>query len=202
MNALNLNVLKMNTLVSMVNELGGNATAKTFSQRSKAVERLTKLADAQKVDLSTFFNTDGTKALAPVPVIDTPAPAPAPAPVEAAAPKAPKVKAPKEPKAPKEKKISIRSVAEALIVKVVSTDEKGDVGLSYEDILAEIKSQFPEAKTTISCLRWYAVRLREANTVLPQRARAAKPVVEAPAVETPAVEAAVEAPAATEEVVA
>lgn len=182
MNALNLNVLKMNTLVSMVNELGGNATAKTFSQRSKAVERLTKLADAQKVDLSTFFNTDGTKAAAPV--VETPAPAPAP--VEAAAPKAPKVKAPKEPKAPKEKKISIRSVAEALLAKVVSTDDKGNVGLSYEDILAQVKAQYPDAKTTISCLRWYAVRMREANIVLPLRARAAKPVVEAAPVEAPA----------------
>jgi len=201
-NALNLNTLKLNVLVSMVNELGGSATLKTFSQRSKAVERITKLADAQKVDLNSFFEADGTKRVAPV--VEAPA-----------AEKAPKkAKTPKEPKAPKEPKISIRSVAEALLVKVAENGE----GLSYEEIVATVKEQFPAAKTTVGCLRWYAVRMREAGTVLPKRPRAkqaaaGEPTPPTPAVpaeaptETPAAEPVVEtpaevAPAATEEVAA
>lgn len=190
---LNLNNFKMNTLVAMVNAIGGVATVKTFSQRSKAVERLLKLAAEKNINLDTTFDADGNKIEVKL----------------AAAPKVKAVKAPKEPKAPKvpkEKKISIRSVAEALLLKVVSEEDGAAVGLSYEDVLAEVKAQFPAAKTTVGCLRWYAVRQREAGVVLPKRARTAKPeaAVATPVAEevaTPSTDAVVEAPA-TEEVVA
>lgn len=163
---LNLNGFKMNTLVSMVNELGGVATMKTFSQRSKAVARLMKLAAEKNVELDTVFDTEGNKIVAKVE-----------APVVTAKPakkaKAEKVKA--------EKKVSIRSVAEALLVK--TTD--GDNGLSYEEILAEVKAQFPDAKTTVGCLRWYAAHMREAGVVIPKRARAVVAKAAVVAEETP-----------------
>ena len=147
----NITTFNMNTLVSMVNALGGTATAKTFSQRSKAVERITKLATEKQVDLSTFF--DATGNVVPVP--------------------AKKAKKVKEAKPAGEKKVSIRSVAEALLLKVVSTDTDGRAtGLSYDDVLAAVKEQFPTAKTTVGCLRWYAVRMREANQTVPNRPRA------------------------------
>jgi len=65
------------------------------------------------------------------------------------------------------KKISIRSVAEALLVKA-----DGATGLSYDEILAAVKDQFPSAKTTVGCLRWYAAHMRDAGVVLPKRPRA------------------------------
>lgn len=36
----------------------------------------------------------------------------------------------------------------------------GSVGLSYADILDKIKDEFPDCGTNISCLRWYAVQIR------------------------------------------
>lgn len=167
---LNLNNFNMTTLVSMVNAIGGTATLKTFSQRSKAVARLLKLAAEKNVNLDATFDATGAKIETPV--------------VTEAKPK--KVKAVKEPKAPKEKKITVRSVAEALLTKVTAEEDGKPVGLSYEDVLAEIKTQFPAAKTTVGCLRWYAVRMREAGVVVPKRARAVKPV--AAPTETPAEE--------------
>lgn len=85
-----------------------------------------------------------------------------------------KEKAPKKPKAPKvDKGPSIRSVAEAILLKVAHTDEDGrPFGLSYEEVLAEVKEQFPEAKTTVACLRWYAAHMREREVKVPARPRA------------------------------
>jgi hypothetical protein len=131
---MNLINFKMNTLVSMVNALGGNAGAKTFSQRSKAIARLMKLAAEKKVELNEVFDADGNKIV-----------------VAAKAPK----------------KVSIRSVAEALLVQA-----DAGTGLSYEAVLAAVKAQFPAAKTTVGCLRWYVAHMREAGVSIPNRPRA------------------------------
>ena len=127
---MNLTNFKMATLVSMINSLGGVASAKTFSQRSKAIARLMKIAADRNIDLATTFDADGNKIVA-------------------------------------SKKISIRSVAESLLTQV------GDdgFGLSYDKVLAAVKAQFPTAKTTAGCLRWYAAHMEVA---LPKRARASK----------------------------
>jgi hypothetical protein len=69
-----------------------------------------------------------------------------------------------EIKAAAPKKISIRLVAEALLVKAEA--------LSYDDVLAAVKAQFPAAKTTVGCLRWYAAHMRDAGVILPKRPRA------------------------------
>jgi len=132
---LNLTNFTMSTLVSMINAIGGEASMKTFSQRSKAIARLNKIADAQGLVLATVFDDTGAKRVVPA--------------------------------ATTEKKITIRSVAEALLLKT-----EGDVALSYDEVLAAIKGQFPAAKTTAGCLRWYAVRMREANIAVPARPRA------------------------------
>lgn len=139
---LNLTTLTMSTLVSMINELGGVATMKTFSQRSKAIARLEKIAADKGVDLNTVFDETGAKIVA------------------------------KAPKAGKS--ITIRSVAEALLLQVITVGEK-QVGLSYDEVLTAIKAQFPTAKTTAGCLRWYAVRMRERNVATPARPRTTAP---------------------------
>ncbi len=123
----------MNTLVSMINALGGNATAKTFNARAKAVARLMKIAAEKEVNLAETFDENGNKIVAKAAV----------------------------------KKVSIRSVAEALLAK-----NDGSLGLSYDDILAAVKAEFPSAKTTVGCLRWYAAHMRDAGVVLPKRPRA------------------------------
>lgn len=79
----------------------------------------------------------------------------------------------KEPKPKKEKGPVIRVVAEALLLEVVSHDEdKRPYGHSYETILDSIRAQFDGAKTTVACLRWYAVHMRERGEKVPNRPRA------------------------------
>lgn len=38
------------------------------------------------------------------------------------------------------------------------------VGLAYDEIIRRIKDAFPECKTTVACLRWYAVKVRVEET--------------------------------------
>lgn len=82
----------------------------------------------------------------------------------------------KEPKAKKEPKVKgpvIRHEAEKLLMHVEYRDEEGrPYGLSYEGILNRIKEQFEGAKTTVACLRWYAVHMRERGQRVPHRPRA------------------------------
>lgn len=81
-----------------------------------------------------------------------------------------KEKAPKKEKGP-----SIRSVAEGLLMQVSYSDmDKRPYGLSYEEVLAEIKKQFPNAKTTVACLRWYVVHMRDGGQKVPARPRVTK----------------------------
>lgn len=129
---MNFTTFSMNTLVSMINALGGNATNKTFNARAKAVARLMKIAAEKEVNLAATFDENGNKIVTKV-----------------------------------SKKVSIRSVAEALLAKA-----DGATGLSYDDILAAVKAEFPAAKTTVGCLRWYAAHMRDAGVVLPKRPRA------------------------------
>lgn len=128
----NLTTFTMNTLVSMINAIGGNVTAKTFNARSKAIARLVKIAAEKKIALDTTFDAAGNKIVAT------------------------------------DKKISIRSVAEALLVQV----DGNDLGLAYDKVLSAIKAQFPSAKTSVGCLRWYAVSMKEAGVSVPKRERA------------------------------
>lgn len=87
-----------------------------------------------------------------------------------------KPRAKREPKATKEKKEKgpvIRVVAELLLLEVVTHDEdKRPYGRSYEEILNRIRAQFEGAKTTVACLRWYAVHMRERGEKVPNRPRA------------------------------
>lgn len=89
-----------------------------------------------------------------------------------------RVKEPAKPKAKVEKKkkapgaATIRSVSEALLLEVVSRDEdKRPYGYAYDEILDRIRVEFPEAKTTPACLRWYAVHMRERGEKVPNRPR-------------------------------
>jgi hypothetical protein len=59
----------------------------------------------------------------------------------------------------------IRTLSEELLLQAAPA-------LSYEAILAEVKRFFPKSSTTIACLRWYAVRLRERGERVPNRPRA------------------------------
>lgn len=43
------------------------------------------------------------------------------------------------------------------------------VGLSFAEILGDVKRTFPDANTSYACLRWYAVHMRRAGAVLPRR---------------------------------
>lgn len=87
-----------------------------------------------------------------------------------------KPRAKREPKATKEKKEKgpvIRVVAELLLLEVMTHDEgKRPYGHSYEEILNRIRAQFEGAKTTVACLRWYAVHMRERGEKVPNRPRA------------------------------
>lgn len=54
------------------------------------------------------------------------------------------------------------------------------VGLAYDDIIQAIKAEFPDANTSVACLRWYSVKIRVEEhgyegLRLPQRRPRAKP---------------------------
>ena len=63
---MNVTTFTMNTLVSMINALGGNATAKTFNARSKAIARLMKIAAEKEINLAATFDANGNKIVSKV----------------------------------------------------------------------------------------------------------------------------------------
>lgn len=89
-------------------------------------------------------------------------------------PKKPEPKAEAKPAQPKSGRI-IRIACEELLLRTVHVGpDKKPVGMSYEDILASVKAEFPNSKTSIACLRWYAVQLRERGERMPARPRKEK----------------------------
>ena len=79
----------------------------------------------------------------------------------------------KAPTEKKEKGPVIRVEAEKLLLEVVKVDDdKRPWGHSYEYILSTLLAQFEGAKTTVACLRWYAVHMRERGEKVPNRPRA------------------------------
>lgn len=142
------------------NELSGkNADPKTLAKRGKAklLEQIAAMeAAAPKPDGMTGLlkQMQSSKAAE-----------------EAKPPKAKAAK--KEAKPKKEKGPVIRVVAEGLLLEVVTHDEDGrPYGHSYETVLDRIRQQFDGAKTTVACLRWYAVHMRERGEKVPNRPRA------------------------------
>lgn len=142
------------------------------------VEEILEPSIAQKlVDLHTEAAAKFKKDEEPEPAADAPQPLPVTddghKPIKPA--KAKKEKKAKAKKEKKEKGPVIRAEAEKLLLKVVSHDkEKRAFGMPYEEILVELAKIFPEAKTTVACLRWYAVHMRERGEKVPARPRATK----------------------------
>lgn len=58
---------------------------------------------------------------------------------------------------------NIRSASEELILR--------RPGLPYLDILKQIREEFPDCKTSVGCLRWYASQLRDRGEPVPERPR-------------------------------
>lgn len=96
----------------------------------------------------------------------------------------PKAKAPKKAKVAKAKKEpnpdrgAIRRHCEELLLKVKGTDPetKRPLGLPYSEILDAVTKKFPEAATSLNCLRWYATKMNKRTgkekVVMPIRAKA------------------------------
>ncbi|QIW86609.1 hypothetical protein AMA2_50 [Achromobacter phage AMA2] len=66
----------------------------------------------------------------------------------------------KEPKVKKERGETVKDYACALLCEVVGQQDGRDVGMPYETVLEHILVKFPEAKTSVNCLRWYAGKIR------------------------------------------
>lgn len=68
---------------------------------------------------------------------------------------------------------TIREVAEALLIEVATTNEDGHkIGHPYDYVLEQVLEEFPEANTTVKCLRWYNTKLNsDANVKMPIRPR-------------------------------
>lgn len=66
----------------------------------------------------------------------------------------------KEPKVKKERGETVKDYACALLCEVVGQQDGRDVGMPYETVLERIKVKFPDAKTSVNCLRWYAGKIR------------------------------------------
>ena len=68
---------------------------------------------------------------------------------------------------------TIKSVADALLTAVDYVDDAGKpIGFTYEHVLAKVLEQFPDANTTVKCLRWYNTKLNsDPNVKMPVRPR-------------------------------
>lgn len=69
-----------------------------------------------------------------------------------------------------------RTVKEAAGELLLTVTHRGEgnrpVGLPYDEILARLRAEFPDAETTNACLRWYAVKLNQTPGVrMPVRPR-------------------------------
>lgn len=79
------------------------------------------------------------------------------------------------------KKGAIREFVEAMLVKTKGTDPKTKrpLGIPYGEILTAVQAKFPEAKTTLGCLRWYCTHMNNGHRkgkdkiALPQRPKPA-----------------------------
>ena len=69
--------------------------------------------------------------------------------------------------------ITIKSVSDALLTAVDYIDEAGKpIGFTYDHVLAKVLEQFPDANTTVKCLRWYNTKLNsDPNVKMPVRPR-------------------------------
>ena len=80
-----------------------------------------------------------------------------------------------KPQPKREPAESIRDFVEGMLQEVVGEHPKKHkpLGHTYEHILAETAKAYPEAATTVACLRWYATHLNRRKDVrLPVRERA------------------------------
>ena len=171
--------LTMADLVGRYNSLNPKtlATLKTFSTRAKAVDRILKREDelcqeeVREYDEAYKAQDDAVEDVdydamyavqAPPNVAQAEAPAePAPVQVEAPPPELPVVHA-----------VSIKQRAMDLLMETAAVTPDGKaVGHPYDVILLKIKESFPACNTSIACLRWYSVRMREDEYKLPQRPR-------------------------------
>lgn len=85
---------------------------------------------------------------------------------------------------------TIREVAESWLIAVDFMDDGKPIGYTYDRVLSEVLAEFPEANTTVKCLRWYNTKLNsDPNVKMPVRPRKKAVRVEEPA---PTLEAIVE----------
>ena len=67
---------------------------------------------------------------------------------------------------------TIREVAEALLIEVAHTEDGKPIGHPYDYVLERVLEEFPEANTTVKCLRWYNTKLNsDPNVKMPVRPR-------------------------------
>lgn len=67
---------------------------------------------------------------------------------------------------------TIREVAESWLAAVDYTDDGKPIGYTYDRVLSEVLAEFPEANTTVKCLRWYNTKLNsDPNVRMPVRPR-------------------------------
>ena len=80
---------------------------------------------------------------------------------------------------------TIKDFADALLIEVAEVKDGQKIGHPYDYVLDAILEEFPEANTTVKCLRWYNTKLNsDTNVRMPIRPR--KKAVKAEVVEAPA----------------
>ncbi len=81
---------------------------------------------------------------------------------------------------------TIREVAEALLIEVAHEKDGKPIGHPYDYVLERVLEEFPEANTTVKCLRWYNTKLNsDPNVRMPVRPRKKVMKAEAPAIKEP-----------------
>ena len=167
----------MADLVAIYNALGPTtpATAKTFPSREKIIKRIRELR-YQKTGTLGEWNAEAAKSDPPTierpnivleQLTETTASIPKIAEMTGNA----SVDVVRSVDAKPRSGRLVRVATEDLLLHVEHVQNGRNVGLAYNEILRQIKSEFPEGKTSIACVRWYATHMRERGENLPIRPR-------------------------------
>lgn len=162
MSTINISTLKTKDLIALYNQHSGKAPITAWKRKvSDLVATLVTL----QPDLFTAGAVETFEAPADElasqsgrPVDHTEAPAPT-----KSKPAKAKKTAKKAKKEANSDRGAIRRFCEEQLLKVKGTDPetKRPMGLAYADILAAVTTKFPEAETSLNCLRWYATKMNK-----------------------------------------
>jgi hypothetical protein len=71
------------------------------------------------------------------------------------------------------------TIGQTIMEALLETDGETGQGHPYNEILRRVKIAFPDSKTSVKCVRWYAKEMRKRGVLIPRRPRSKQEVKDA-----------------------